>query len=335
MRVDGIPGVRTCSTKVEKGMVVESEGGVPSTRVDLLSVIDHVFRKQFDYHSRFIRPKVLVPTFQKVVRSLASPRTIPDRSWTYSSLEELEVGVLVVGHGASGAAACDRLRSLGMTPFVVDRRGTADHPPSLAFACFEDGRIGTVCEDGGLILSAEAVLLATGRIETGFDLVNADLPGVMLPEALGHLVARGVRPGRDVFVIGSGSPLEETVRNIEAAGCNFAGRCEDPGKVVRIVGARHVKAVELMSDEGQIRRVKCDCVLLLGPLVPYVNLAQQAGCELACVGEFWCVKTDRDGITSVPSVFSCGGATGLSAKDEREASGVRAAESIARLLGVL
>lgn len=335
MRVDGIPGVRTCSTLARDGMVVETEGGLQSANFDLLSVLDHIFRKQFDYQSRFIRPRFLVPFYQRAVRRLATPRKLPDKAVSFHHLERTTTDVLIVGHGLSGSAACGALRGLGISAHVADRHGTEVFPPSTAFGYYEDGRVGVLTETGGMLVKAKAVLLATGRIETGLALPNADLPGVMLPEAVNHLSKRRVKPGSNAFLIGANELRDGVESELESLGCRVVGSCEDPARIARIVGGKRVRSVDVRGDGGKIERWLCDIVVLLGPLVPYVNLAQQAGCRLKPSGEFWVVDTEGAGATSVPTVFSSGSVTGLRSADERVASGKIVAKSISRFLEVV
>jgi sarcosine oxidase subunit alpha len=332
MRVNGVPGVRTCSTRAERGMVVETEGGFPTMDTDLLSLTDHMFRRQFDYHSRFIRPRFMTPFYQKIVRRMTSPRRLPDDPKEFSPFESIDADILIVGHGVSGAAATDRLRSLGLSPVVTDRHGTDVFPPAFAFGLYEDGRMGLLSETGGMLVKARAVLLATGRVETGLDVPNADLPGVMLPEAIEHFVSRGVRPGEEAVVIGDGELRAETIELLEHSGCRVVGEIRDYRKVLRIVGGGRVRGVESAGSDGRKRKRRCDLVVLLGPLVPYVPLAQQAGVDLRAVGDFWCIGVDGSGNTSVVGVFGSGGAAGFVGERERAASGVRAADRIARFL---
>jgi sarcosine oxidase subunit alpha len=332
MRVNGVPGVRTCSTRAESGMVVETEGGFPTMNTDLLSFADHMFRRQFDYHSRFIRPRFLTPFYQKIVRRMASPRRLPDEPDEFNPFESMDADILIVGHGVSGVAATDRLRSLGFSPIVTDRHGTDCFPPAVAFGLYEDGRMGLLSETGGMLVKARAVLLATGRVETGLDVPNADLPGVMLPEAIEHLVSRGVRPGEKAILIGDGELRAETVALLEESGCRVVEEIRDHKKVLRILGGRRVRGVESADADGRKKERRCDLVVLLGPLVPYVSLAQQAGVDLRSSGEFWCIGVDESGHTSVAGVFGSGSAAGFVGERERAASGVRAADSIARFL---
>ena len=334
MRVNGVPGVRTCATRAESGMVVETEGGFPSIDNDLLSLMDHIFRREFDYQTRFIRPRFMVPLYHRIVRRIASPRRLPDEPEEYGQLESVDAEVLIVGHGISGTAATKRLRSMGISPIVTDRHGTDVFPPAVAFGFYEDGRVGLLTETGGFLVRAKAVLLATGRIESGLDIPNADLPGVMLPEAVDHLVSRGVRPGTRAAVIGDGELRTDVIEQLRTSGCSVVAEIRNHERVLRVVGRKRVRAVESLDAQGRKERRECDLVVLLGPMVPYVALAQQAGCGLRVCGESWCIDVDKDGRTSLTEVFAAGSAAGFVGEGERAASGARAAEEISRYLGV-
>ncbi len=315
-------------------MVVETEGGFPTMNTDFLSVFDHIFRHEFDYQRRFIHPRFMVPSYQKVVRRMASPRHLPDKPRSFSPLEKVATDVLIVGHGLSGTAATDRLRRRGLSPIIADRHGTDVFPPTIAFGFYEDGRVGLLTETGGMLVKAKAVLLATGRVETGVAVANADLPGVMLPEAVEHLVSRGVRPGSRAFLIGDNELKGNVQKHLANANCEVAGESTDPRNVVRIAGGKMVRSVETKAADGRLQRVPCDLVVLLGPLVPYVPLAQQAGCELRADGEYWCVKVEENGSTSIPHVFAYGSVTGITSEDGRAMSGERVASGVADSLGV-
>lgn len=334
MRVNGVPGVRTCATRAEKGMVVESEGGFPSTKRDMLSVLDVIFMSGFEYSSRFVRPAFMVPVYQRMVRKLSTPRKLPETSRDFPPLESLNTDVLVVGQGRSGRAACARLRRLGIQLLVVDRHGTEMHSPSVVQGFYEGRTVLVLTETAGMVVHPRAVLIATGTVESAVPVVNGDMPGVMLPDAVEHLVRRGVRPGREACIIGD-SPLRSLVLGlIESSGTEIVGDFPDPDKVLRIAGRSRVRGVDVVSGDGRPRRVKCDLVVLLGPLVPYVNLAQQAGCELRPRDGQWYVMTGPDGRTSVDGVFACGSVAGFLDEASRTRSGERAADGIARYLGV-
>ncbi len=333
MRVNDVPWVRTCTLPVAEGMIVESQGGLPTTRFDALSAFDHVFRKEFEYRTRFVRPRVLTPVYQRAVRRLAASSSLPARALAYPHLSERNCNVLIIGQGTSGSVAGARLRGADMRGVVaIDRmQGSDDRIPSLAFGAFEGGVYGVQTGDSIQIVRPKVVLLATGRFETGLPLVNGDLPGVMLPSALSQLAARGVLPGRTAVVVGSNPQRPSILRNLSALGQTVAGDFENPSDISRIIGRNRVRAVE---TSGTGRKISCDTVIVMGPLVPAIELAQQAGCELIAHEGLLTVRTDRSGRTSVRSIFACGGVAGFKETAERISSAERAADAVAKELGV-
>jgi len=335
MRVNGVPFVRTCTLPVEEGMVVRTERGFPTTNRDILSVLDHVFRHEFEYRARFIRPAFLTPVYQAVIRRLSSSSRIPDSETKFPPIERKSVEVLIIGRGLSGSVAQARIQRAGVrSVMIADRRiGHEGAVPSVAFGYYESGEVGIQEGRGIKIVRARAVLIATGRAETGVPIANGDLPGNLLPQGVQMLVSRGVSPGKKAFLIGSNASRDSVVRQLEGAGTSIVGEEPHPREVVRVVGSRKVKGVELAAQGGSIRLVRCDTVVQMGELVPSVELAQQAGCRLRDRSGRVCVETDGEGRTTVPGVYSCGGVTGLTSEEERISSGENAALTILRSRG--
>lgn len=336
MRVNGIPGVRTCSTPALPGTVVRTERGFPSTSHDMLSVFDRIFRKEFDYQHRFIRPRFMTPLYGQIARRLASSSRLPDPGRLDSAtLERRNCDVLVIGRGVSGSVAHARLQGADVRSMMTvdNRMGAENNAPSTAFGFYEGGEIGVLTGDRIQLVKARAVLIATGRDEVGLPLVNGDLPGVILPEAFHQLVQRGVRVANRAVLVGKNDLRERVERELRSSGVYIVASFEDPSSLVRVFGRRRVRGVEAREDDGAVNRIHCDLVVTLGPVVPSVDLAQQAGCDLATVGGFWCLKTDENGATSVPGVYGSGGVTGLVKSEERIASGKAAASSIIKYLG--
>lgn len=333
MRVNGVPGVRTCATMVEQGMVVESERGFPTTDHDMFSVLDHIFRKEFDYHTRFIRPSFMTPLYQRIVRRLASSCRIPDSPAVFAPHEKTECAVLIVGNGISGSVAHARLQSAGVRTLVIDRKTMRTDGPSFAFGFYEGGEVGILTESKIHLIKPKALLLATGRAETGLPIVNGDLPGIMLPEAVHRLSARGVRPGSRAVLVGSNELVNRVGRELDGLTIEVVDHIDDAKSVICVKGRRRVSGIEVKDVRGARRSIVCDLVVPFGPLVPCIELAQQAGCGLDSRDGLWHVKVDETGRTTVPGVFASGGLTGLREGDDRIASGEVASSSILRFLG--
>ena len=334
MRVNGVPWVRTCVTPASENMIVETERGFPTSGTDMFSVLDHIFRRQFDYHSKFVRPAFMTPFYQWMIRRLTSSSQIPDRVSYFSALTRRSCDVLLVGRGLSGAVAQARLESAGVRSLiVVDRRiAPQQGGKATAFGFYETGEVGIESEAGIQLVKAKSVILSTGRQEVGLVLVNGDLPGVMLPEAVHQLASRGISPGKAAVIVGENELKDKVVKELTATGVRVLAEAH-PDQVLKIVGRKRVSGVDLLRTEGGRARVGCDLVVELGPLVPATGLAQQAGCELRCESGVWSVRVDNEGQSSVPGIFACGGAAGFLAKEERIASGEVAALSAIRFRG--
>lgn len=331
MNVDGVPGVRTCSTLARPGMVVLGERGLPSTQRDLLSIFDHIFRKELDYHHRFIRPAFMAPIYQRLIRSLSSSARLPDVPPSYLPLKRIERDVLIIGRGISGSVAEGQLRKLGVRSTVVDRKSSPGS--GTAFGVYENVEVGVQTGDGIQLITPRTLLIATGRIETSFPLVNGDLPGNMLPEAVHQLIIHGVRPATRAALIGRNELRDRVRRELDASAVDIVADLENKNEVVKVLGRERVTGLEVCERNGRTRRLSCEVVVHLGPLVPAINLAQQAGCDTEYIGGHVCVRTDLEGKTSVSGVFSCGGVTGLSVESERIADGLAAGNAIAKHLG--
>lgn len=333
MRVNGVPGVRTCTVPAVRGMVVRTERGFPRTHLDVFSLFDHIFRKEFDYHSRFVRPAFLAPFYQYVVRHLASSSRMPDAPGTFPPFERKTCEILIVGRGMSGSLAQARMQRAGMRSIIVaDRRVGHEDVPSIAFGLYESGEVGIQSSSGVQLVKARTILLATGRSETGLPIVNGDIPGNMLPEGVSQLVSRGINPGPRAVLVGRNELRNKTMRQLQAVRTSVVGEFE-LSDVLRVIGSRCVRGVEVRKPNGSTERISCELVVQLGALVPSVELAQQAGCELRSEKGLWSVKVDAEGRTSVPGVYACGGLTGLVDEQDRMASGETVALTILRSRG--
>jgi hypothetical protein len=299
-------------------------------------MFDRIFRKEFDYQHRFIRPRFMTPLYGLIVRRLASSSRLPDSGRLNSApLERRTCDVLVIGRGVSGSVAHARLQGADVRSMTTVDQGMSpeNNAPSTAFGFYENGEVGVLTGNRIQLVKARAVLIATGRNEVGLPLVNGDLPGVMLPEAVHQLASRGIRAGNRAVLVGKNELRKRLEHELLSSGVSIVASYDDPASLLRVLGRLRVHGVVARDDNGVIKRIDCDLVLPLGPMVPSIELAQQAGCDLAAVGGYWCVRTDQGGATSVPGVYASGGVTGLVKSEDRIASGKAAASSIIKNLG--
>jgi hypothetical protein len=267
----------------------------------------------------------MVPVYQRMVRKLSSASKVPDETTSYPSVIRRTCDALIVGHGSSGLILQSRLQGAGVRAlYVLDMRLQSDGTmPPHAFGYYESGDVGTMFDKQIIFVKPKTLVIATGRFETGNPLVNGDLPGVMLPEAVQQLISKGVRCGTRAVVVGANELRDRVVRELQAGGIDLVEEIPDYRKVRRLVGRTRVKAVETVDA-----RILCDLVVNLGPLVPSTELASQAGCELKNREGFWVVKVDGKGRTSVPGIFACGGVAGHFTGEESIVSAEAAAASV-------
>lgn len=128
VRVDGVPNVRACVTPARDGMVVETQNAFPSARRDFFAIVDKVYRSNFDYHERFIRPKVLAPLYNNVIRRMAGFGKIPDLRPLpprRPAIAKREVDVVVVGAGPAGLSAAVAAAEGAASVLLVDEQDRA------------------------------------------------------------------------------------------------------------------------------------------------------------------------------------------------------------------
>jgi sarcosine oxidase, subunit alpha len=155
-------------------------------------------------------------------------------------------------------------------------------------------------------LRARQVVLATGAHERPLVFHNNDRPGVMLASAAQAYVNRyAVRPGRTALVFTNNDSAYSAAFDLGEAGVNvaaivdvrasiddtLAAAARERGieillghTVVKAVGRRHVRAVEVMAlndaadaVHGPSRTINCDLVCVSGGWSPAVHLYSQSG----------------------------------------------------------
>ncbi len=237
MRVDGLPGVRTCVTPVRAGMTVEREHAWPTADRDVLRVADALstLMPPGFYYRRFRRSPRLWGAFERGLAQVAGQGEMPSPA----AVERLRaarcarrvVDVLVVGGGAAGMSAAIAAAGAGAQVLLVHRGdrlggGLADDVPAgptiaadlaeraanearleilagaEAFAWYEEGTVAVDRRPDLLLVDPAAVVLATGGYDTGLPFPDWDLPGVMTATAARRLMSRsGVLPGSRAVIL--------------------------------------------------------------------------------------------------------------------------------------
>ena len=312
VNVDGVPNVRACMTPVREGMVVTHQNAWPSLETDVVSASQY-----FDflmpagwYYKVFQSSKLwhLVEPHIRAVAGLGEPPRIEDVEGEYEHAW-WHADVAVVGGGRAGLTAALEYASRGSSVVLIDDQpqlgGRARYQTEAADVTGLCGRVaaeagirvlsGSYCFgmfEGNLLgvlqpnphgtvkerlvhLRAGHVVVAAGAYETPWVFDHNDLPGVMLSTAAQRLIRlHGIKPGETAVVAGHGSRVDSVVADLKRAGVRIAGVVE-PHTVRAATGSQGVTGVN--TDSGNIR---CDLLVLCGPLVPDAGLLAQAGAKL-------------------------------------------------------
>jgi len=179
-------------------------------------------------------------------------------------------------------------------------------------------------------IRARHVILATGAHEQPLLFGNNDRPGVMLASA-GQSYARtyGVLAGRRIVVAANNDSAYEAARSHAEAGAEIAaivdGRSAGSNGLAshhnaaihRVLGRKHVSAVEIVEEGGRRQRISCDAVLMSGGWQPAVHLHCHAGGRTRYDDELGCFVPAN----TLPGVTSVGGCAGRFALSDCLADG--------------
>ncbi len=258
MRVNGVPNVFTCRTKITAGMRVERQNAYPSVKHDVFGAIDWLFPKGLDHHEMFAGVPVAEKVMARVARHLAGLGELPDAlPPERAPRETVKVPVVVMGAGPAGLAAARELVNAGVKFLLIDREETPGgrllddapaekDPPVTAFTAslpaeslrlktvviglFSDaeGRYLAAVSFGGgdagrgprlLKVYAERFLLANGGHAALWPFDNNDVPGVMAGRAVARLVRREANlPGTKFALVGTEEWVANQRRLLVAAG---------------------------------------------------------------------------------------------------------------------
>jgi sarcosine oxidase, subunit alpha len=127
MRVDGLPGVRTCVTRVRPGMRVEREHGLPGAGVDVLraaELLAPLLSAGF-YYRWFRRSPALWGFAERVLAQVAGQGALPSAEaaerFGMARCRRVEADVLVVGGGVAGLSASVAAAEAGSRVLLVEQ----------------------------------------------------------------------------------------------------------------------------------------------------------------------------------------------------------------------
>jgi sarcosine oxidase subunit alpha len=354
MRVDGVPNVPTCRVPARQGMQLERQNAMPDARIDLLRATDFVFRDWFNHHEFLAGVPIAEDVLQRVARKLSGLGVLPAApAPTRPPATTEQHDVVIVGAGAAGLAAAERLSERGVAYTLFEREAqvggrlllglepastTPWAPPeerlrrgALVVGLFaDDGRPFLVVIEGGSVrlIFYRALLLTLGGQPFLPTFPNNDLPGVMADRAVAALILRHrVLPGRVVACVGERSAAEALASVVRAAGAEAIAVGAEP---VRAHGLRKVEAITARTASG-VEKHACDLIATCGVTTPCFELARAGGAKVAwdSGAQAFVVEADGDGRTATPALFVAGEAVRPMSAAAAAAHGRAAAAAIA------
>lgn len=331
VRVDGVPNVMACQHRVRGGEQVETQNVLGSRELDLLGATDYLFPRGMDHHRLFAGVRGVSSLVQAFARRVAGLGRLPEDTRSARGAELREVGVLIVGGGASGLAAAVEL---GGRALLVDdqlelggalrllepetaarlverakRAGCELLAHATVAGLFREpddgsGRLTALVasERGALVVRAENVIVASGCHDPAPLFENNDTPGVLSARAALQALRAGVAVGRRVAVVGEGRFAR---RFVELARSDI--ECVElvAESVVRALGRPELSGV-LVRAAGAERRLRADALIFDGPPAPAFELCAQAGARVRFELERgYLPQRDAQGLVA-PGVYAAG-----------------------------
>lgn len=365
VRADGVPNVRGCMEPCKDALELEGQNAFPTSDLDVLGVVDWMFKKGMDHHTLMTGSRVLHPLMQKVVRQLSGLGKAPSRTTDELPVpERVHADVAVVGAGPAGLAAATAAARAGARVLCVDeqdvpggsllcdprfgpddaaRRADATRAAGVdlraraaAIAWFpedEGGVLGVATPERLLRVTARRYVYATGGYDQNLAFEDNDRPGVLAARAVGRLtVHHGVRPGARVIVVGDTAYARALAEELGALGIETKLVDGVSERVVRARGGAWVDALEIVDQKGKKKQHACDCVAVAAVPAPASEAARQHGArvELDAKKGGFAVLVGEGGVTSVPDVHACGDVTGYLGPEAAAAHGARVGAAAAR-----
>jgi D-hydroxyproline dehydrogenase subunit alpha len=357
VQINGTPSRRACMTKVESGMQVEGQGVPCAKRVKVPSGVPLAMPRRCDVLVVGGGPAGLsaaitaAETGVKVM--LVDERPVLGGQFYKQPISELDLPAsrLADAQFSGGRALIARARAAEVH-FVNGVVFSAGLPASVAVEC--DGR--------GMTIDAQRLILATGAFERPLPVPGWTLPGVMTTGAAQTLLrSYGVVAGRRMLIAGNGPLNLQVAVELHRAGAAIVAMVEaapPPGLGnLASLGRMAVNAPDLMLDGigyvaalrwSQIpvihgaaidridagerlavtltngQRYRADVVCMGYGFLPSNELARLLGCRHHYDAAHGFLRTarDKDGRTSIDTVFAIGDGTGLGGARAAEAEGV-------------
>ncbi|MBO0774794.1 MAG: (2Fe-2S)-binding protein [Actinobacteria bacterium] len=317
VQVGDEPNVRAAHRLVTGGMAVTSQSAWPSLRFDIKAV--NQFAARFltagFYYKTFMRPRLLWPAYESVLRSFTSGgRVSPGTSPARAAHRYAHPDVLIAGGGPAGMTAAVAAARSGASVLLAEeehqlgghlRWGTDAELAILAGLARQvaaepgievltdavvlgryDGNWLAVLERRGTVGGAEAerlvkvraktLVAAPGLIERPYVFAGNDLPGVMLSTAARRLInLHAVKPGERAVVLTANADGDAAVADLKRAGV----------EVARVEDARLGGDIVAAAGRGGLRgvqvadgtRIKCDLLVTAAGWTAPAALLAMAG----------------------------------------------------------
>jgi thioredoxin reductase len=367
VRVNDRPNVRACRHLVGDGDRAEGQNAWPSPRFDLGGAIDTIFSGGIDTQHGFRRPAWATGLYQRVVRHLAGygpPPTAEASGSLAGPPDQRTADVVIIGAGASGRAAAERLVELGRRPLLLERGFTpgavpgADLlaattatflPPPVAGGERPFTILGFTEPARGVLVQARTVVVAAGGYDASLLFGGNDRPGVMTADLASAFTAAGRSPPfHEAVLVGGGDRARDMIERLDGVVGGVIAPGEISPELTRaasdrgiplyprslVLGTRgrgRVHGVAARSrGNGSLFTLPCDAVVLAHRRLPNPQLFFQAGARMhwrSGAAAYFPVL-DPTGATTVPGLFAVGDAAGILPKFAAE-SGALAAERIA------
>lgn len=365
MSVDGIPNVRICITPVKEGILVE----IQDQKAELPSVTEAKAEKE------------------TVDTDLAVVGAGPAGLAAAISASELGTDVVVIDENPliGGQLIKQTHKFFGSKDSYAGARGIEIANilmkglkatkakwilNSSVVGCYENKThlIEVVQNNRKLIeVKAKNVIVATGAMENMLAFPNNDLPGVMGAGGVQTLMnVYGIKPGKNVLMIGSGNvglivgyQLLQAGVNVEAvveALPQIGGYFVHAAKLRRMgvpiltshsikeaIGTDHVKGAVIVELDknwqpvpGSEQKIDVDVICLAVGLSPSSELLFQAGCKEAYISELGgrVAVHDQSLETSIDGIYVAGDVSGIEEASTAMVEGRIAGADVAEKLGM-
>ncbi|HUL25384.1 MAG TPA: 2Fe-2S iron-sulfur cluster-binding protein [Streptosporangiaceae bacterium] len=315
VQVGDEPNVRGAHRLAANGMAVTSQNTWPSLKMDAKAV--NQFAARFltagFYYKTFMRPRVLWPAYESVLRRFVNAGTVsPGTAHTRPEKRHAHPDVLIAGGGPAGMAAAISAARVGASVLLVEEEhGLGGHlrwgdeadlavladlaarvaaepavevlTDAVVLGRYDGNRVAILDRRHGgaeaerlIRARAKTLVVAPGLIERPYVFAGNDLPGVMLSTAVRRLInLHAVKPGQRAVVLTANPEGDAAIADLKRAGVEVA-RVEDArlhGDVTVAAGRGGVRAVQVADGS----RIECDLLVTAVGWTAPTSLLNQAG----------------------------------------------------------